>query len=330
MTSSTSSSARPTSSGRREPIISTSIGVETSFESLSSTGTRSCRRHPRPLSAVPVNSRLIAGGAISPGSPRVFRAMRRHARAGGPVADQRDGVKPPAERDRATGREAETVDGRAEGVVSKLSKGHRAWLSLSMSPPTGSGVPSRTPDPVSPGLRRQSSDALAEALDERVERWTASSGRLREEAGNAVRVLVSGHGFAPRTLAPDLRRDPRRAGVPRHADPAADLARALRQWRPIDSVVSSRLGQWLRPGSRRPCGRRMASNSCSSVTGGGSRSTSTDESQKASSIDPHTTVRERRSGTRSSHRRPELGSQQPGCDAIGGHLQGRFATEALT
>jgi predicted AlkP superfamily phosphohydrolase/phosphomutase len=322
----------PTSSGRRDPILSTSIGVETFLESLSSHG-HEVRGGNIPVTypPFPVNGRLIAGGAIPPGSPFVYPE---------PWADTLEREAPfpinGMEWTRHRNEPAPLVEEARRFIVertesfSKLLEG--AWrvavcvyvaTDRLQHPFADRLIPSH------PAFGERSSDALAEALRRTYRTLDTQLGRLREEAGDAVTVLVSDHGFAPKTLAADLDAILVAQGSATR-DPAADVARALRRSRPIDRFVSSRLGQWLRAGIKTPHAVDVSrSVAYCSVTGGGV-SINLKGREPEGIVDPsaYDRAREEVRDALLAFEDPELGS--PVLEVLRSEdvFRGRFAAEA--
>ena len=197
----------PTASGRRDPILSTSIGVETFLESLSAQG-HEVRAGNIPVTypPFPVNGRLIAGGAVPPGAAFVYPptwADTLDREAPFPINGMewtryRDDPLPLID-------EAQRYILERTASFSKLLEG--SWRVATCVFVATDRLQHPFADhlmPSHPAFRERSSGQVAEALRRTYRILDAQLGRLREEAGDAVTVLVSDHGFAPKTLAADL------------------------------------------------------------------------------------------------------------------------------
>jgi len=183
--------------------------------------------------------------------------------------------------------------------------------------------------PSHPAFSDRSSDEVTEALHRTYRTLDAQLGRLREVAGDAVTVLVSDHGFAPKTLAADLDAIPVAQGSAAR-DPAADVARALRRSRPVDRFVSSRLGRRLRAGIRTPRAVDVSrSVAYCSVTGGGV-SVNLKGREPTGIVDPpaYDRVREEVRDALLAFEHPELGSPVREVLRSEDVFRGRFAAEA--
>lgn len=262
----------PTASGRRDPILSTSIGVETVLESLSAQG-HEVRAGNIPVTYPPfaVNGKLIAGGAIPPGASFVYPATwgeTLQQEAPFPI----NGMEWTRYRNDPLQLVEETQRFIVEraGSFSKLIEGSwRVAICVFVAtdrlqhPFADHLIPSH------PAFGARSSDKVAEALRATYRLLDAQLGRLREQAGNAVTVLVSDHGFAPKTRAADLDAILVAQGSAA-PDPTASVARALRRSGILRRVVSSRPGRRARAAFKTPRSVDLSrSVAYCSVTGGG-------------------------------------------------------------
>jgi predicted AlkP superfamily phosphohydrolase/phosphomutase len=322
----------PTSSGRRDPILSTSIGVETFLESLSSYGHEvRAGNIPVTFPPFPVHGRLIAGGAIPPGAPFVYPAawadeLEREAPFpinGMEWTRYRDDPSPLVEEARRYILE------RTDSFAKMMEGSWRVAICVFVATDRLQHPFADRLIPSHPAFGERSSDPVAEALRRTYRTLDAQLGRLREEAGDAVTVLVSDHGFAPKTLAADLDAILVAQGSAAR-DPTADLARALRRSRTIDRFVSSRPGRWLRAAVKtpRPVDISRSVAYCS-VTGGGV-SLNLKGREPEGIVDPSTydRVREEIREALLAFEDPELGSPIREVLRSEDVFQGRFASEA--
>lgn len=322
----------PTASGRRDPILSTSIGVETFLESLSAQG-HEVRAGNIPVTypVFPVNGRLIAGGAVPPGAPFVYPpawADTLAQEAPFPVNGMewtryRDDPLPLID-------EAQRYILERTNSFSKLLEG--SWRVATCVFVATDRLQHPFADhlmPSHPAFRERSSGQVAEALRRTYRLLDAQLGRLREEAGDAVTVLVSDHGFAPKTLAADLDAILIAQGSAT-ADPVANVARALRGSRTIERVVSSRPGRWIRASFKtpRPVDLSQSVAYCS-VTGGGV-SLNVKGREPNGIVDPSTfdRVREEVRDALLAFEDPELGSPIRAVLRSEEIFRGRFAKQA--
>ncbi len=133
------------SSGRRDPILSTPIGVRRPRATGLPRARGTCGQYPRHLSAVPRERQAHRRRRDPPRiALRVSRAVGRHARA--EARSRSTGWSGPATgtgpRHWSKRRDGSSSSGRSRSR--SCWKEHGAWLSVSMWPPTGSSIPSRT------------------------------------------------------------------------------------------------------------------------------------------------------------------------------------------
>jgi predicted AlkP superfamily phosphohydrolase/phosphomutase len=322
----------PTSSGRRDPILSTSIGVETFLESLSSHG-HEVRAGNIPVTypPFPVNGKLIAGGGIPPGAPFVYPATWAEAlerEAPFPINGMewtryRNNPSPLIEESRRY------IVERTESFSKLMEGSWRVAICVFVATDRLQHPVADRLIPTHPAFGERSSDPVAEALRRTYRTLDAQLGRLREEAGDAVTVLVSDHGFAPKTLAADLDAILVAQGSAAR-DPAANVARALRRSRTIDRLVSSRPGRRLRAAIRTPRAVDISrSVAYCSVTGGGV-SLNVKGREPEGIVDPpaYDRVREEVRDALLAFEDPELGSPIREVLRSEDVFRGRFAAEA--